>query len=267
MDFDVHIVAASTGSSQNARDRSPRYDTSDHGGEKSYFRDDSRSESRGMRRRHSTDREEQNQGRVSRNRYEREYSEEYERKRSRYEDSRWTPDARFWKWSLDNEKKKHKKLEIRMLRTRRSDWDDGRWEWEDTPHRDSQSNSSRHHQPSPSPMLIGASPDARLVSPWLGGHTPQSVNNGMRTGHAASPWDTVSPSPVPIRASGSSVRSSNTRYGGRSHQRTSSANNSHSSEDREADNNYFSKDNDPEITESMHLEMEYNSDRAWYDRE
>ncbi|CAL5338168.1 unnamed protein product [Camellia sinensis] len=228
--------AASTGSSQNARDRSPRYDTSERGGEKSYFRDDSRSESRGMRRRHSTDREEQNQGRVSRNRYEREYSEEYERKRSRYEDSRWTPG--------------------------RSDWDDGRWEWEDTPHRDSHSNSSRHHQPSPSPMLIGASPDARLVSPWLGGHTPQSVNNGMRTGHAASPWDTVSPSPVPIRASGSSVRSSNTRYGGRSHQRTSSANNSHSSEDGEADNNCFSKDNDPEITESMHLEMEYNSDRA-----
>lgn len=228
------IVAASTGSSQNARDRSPRYDTSDRGGERSYFRDDSRSESRGMKRRHSTYREEQNQGRVSRNRYEREYSEEYERKRSRYEDSRWTPG--------------------------RSDWDDGRWEWEDTPHRDSHSNSSRHHQPSPSPMLIGASPDARLVSPWLGGHTPQS-------GHAASPWDTVSPSPVPIRASGSSVRSSNTRYGGRSHQRTSSANNSHSSEDGEADNNYFSKDNNPEITESMHLEMEYNSDRAWYDRE
>lgn len=55
----------------------------------------------------------------------------------------------------------------------RSDWDNGRWEWEDTPRRDSVS-SSRRHQPSPSPMFVGASPDARLVSPWLGGHTPNS---------------------------------------------------------------------------------------------
>jgi hypothetical protein len=60
----------------------------------------------------------------------------------------------------------------------RSDWDDGRWEWEDTPRRqDSHSHTSRRHQPSPSPMLLGASPDARLVSPWLGGHTP--LSSGM----------------------------------------------------------------------------------------
>jgi hypothetical protein len=52
----------------------------------------------------------------------------------------------------------------------RSDWDHGRWEWEDTPRRDGVS-SSRRHQPSPSPMFVGASPDARLVSPW---HTPHS---------------------------------------------------------------------------------------------
>lgn len=57
----------------------------------------------------------------------------------------------------------------------RSDWDDGRWEWEDTPRRDSHSHTSRHHQPSPSPMLVGASPDVRLVSPWLGGQTPLSA--------------------------------------------------------------------------------------------
>lgn len=54
----------------------------------------------------------------------------------------------------------------------RSDWDDGRWEWEESPRRDSNSNTSRRHHPSP--MLLGASPDARLVSPWLGGHTPHS---------------------------------------------------------------------------------------------
>ncbi|KAL1312066.1 hypothetical protein HN51_038700 [Arachis hypogaea] len=94
------------------------------------------------------------------------YDHEYGRKRSRYEGSKRTPG--------------------------RPDWDDGQWEWEDTPRRDSVS-SSRHHQPSPSPMFLGASPDARLVSPWLGG-----------------------------------------KY---------------------------------EITESMHAEMEYDADRAWYDRE
>ncbi|GKF45571.1 hypothetical protein Tco_0135373, partial [Tanacetum coccineum] len=87
----------------------------------------------------------------------------------------------------------------------RSEWDDGRWEWEESPRRDSRL-SSRHYQPSPSPMLVGASPDARLVSPWLGGNTP---------GYAASPWDNVAPSPVPIRASGS-VRSASSRTGGRS---------------------------------------------------
>lgn len=33
---------------------------------------------------------------------------------------------------------------------------------------------SGRHRPSPSPMLVAASPDARLVSPWLGGQTPRS---------------------------------------------------------------------------------------------
>ena len=101
----------------------------------------------------------------------------------------------------------------------RSDWDDGRWEWEDTPRRDSVS-SSRHHQPSPSPLFVGASPDARLVSPWLGGNTP----------HSSSPWDHVSPSPIPIRASGSSVKSSISRHNGRSHQLTFSSATSNSYE-------------------------------------
>jgi hypothetical protein len=40
----------------------------------------------------------------------------------------------------------------------------------------------------------------------------------ISTGYASSPWDHVSPSPVPIRPSGSSVRSSSSRNGGRSHQ-------------------------------------------------
>lgn len=35
---------------------------------------------------------------------------------------------------------------------------------------------------------------------------------------AASPWDSIGPSPTPIRASGSSVRSATSRYGGKSNQ-------------------------------------------------
>ncbi|WOG93703.1 hypothetical protein DCAR_0312990 [Daucus carota subsp. sativus] len=171
-------------------------------------------------------------------RHNRQYNNELERKRGRYEGSRGTPgryDARD-----------------------RSDWDSGRWEWEDTPYRDSRPGGSRRHQPSPAPMLLGASPDVRLVSPWLRRHS--SYSSGP-----ASPRDSVAPSPVPIRASGSSVKSSNSRYGSRP-QIPFSAENSQQSEAPEDDADYFNNDNQ-EITENMRLEMEYNADRAWYDRE
>uniref|UniRef100_A0A5B6ZC59 RNA helicase n=1 Tax=Davidia involucrata TaxID=16924 RepID=A0A5B6ZC59_DAVIN len=231
------IAATSTRSSWSAWSRSPRYDTVDRAMDRSESRDDPRNESRGTRRRHGTDSEVKNPGAggVSRGRHEKDYNGEHGGKRSRYEGSRRTP--------------------------RRTDWDDGRWEWEDSPRRDSHSDSGRHHQPSRSPMLVGASPDARLVSPWLGGHSAHSF------GPAASPWDSITPSPVPIRASGSSVRSSSSRYGGRSHNLHFSAENSQPSEDEDANKSYLSKDHNQEITESMRLEMEYNSDRAWYDRE
>ncbi|KZV44090.1 hypothetical protein F511_10761 [Dorcoceras hygrometricum] len=142
----------------------------------------------------------------------------------------------------------------------RSDWDDGRWEWEDTPRRSGYSSGSKHDKPSPSPMLVRASPDARLVSPWLGGRTPNSTT-------AVSPWDTIAPSPTPIRASGSSVRSANYRSGGKYNQVVFSANRLKSAEDGEDYLDDGSKDQNNEISESMRLEMEYNSDRAWYDRE
>ncbi|KAG1326825.1 pre-mRNA-splicing factor ATP-dependent RNA helicase DEAH7 [Cocos nucifera] len=137
----------------------------------------------------------------------------------------------------------------------RSDWDDGRWEWEDTPRRDSRdsySMSRRDLRPSQSPMLAGASPDVLLVSPWLGGFTPRS---------AASPWDSISPSPVPIRAAGSK-KSSDSRQSGKSHLHTFSL--SASSEDHGTDQDSY---RDYEITEEMRQEMDYNADRAWYDRE
>ncbi|KAK9267827.1 hypothetical protein L1049_010263 [Liquidambar formosana] len=229
------IPASSSGSSRSDWSRSSRYDRDDRGSERRDFKDDSRSESRRVRQRRSNDSKDQYHRGEARGRYEKDYSAEYRRKRSEYESPRRTP--------------------------RRSDWDDGRWDWEDTPRRDGHSNSHRSHQPSPSPMLVGASPDARLVSPWLGGHTPHSA------GATASPWDHVSPSPVPIRASGSTVRSSSSRHGGKSHELTFSAENSQLIEDGEADGSYMTKEHNHEITESMRLEMEYNSDRAWYDRE
>ncbi|KAJ3693896.1 hypothetical protein LUZ60_009376 [Juncus effusus] len=141
----------------------------------------------------------------------------------------------------------------------RSEWDDGRWEWEDTPrrnnnYRDNRPSSSRRHDPSP--MLAAASPDARLVSPWLGGHTPRST---------PSPWDKVSPSPTPIRASGSSRGPSSLRSSsGRSHQLNFS---SGSSKEIDSDRSPTSPDKNYEITDEMMQEMDYNADRAWYDRE
>ncbi|XP_042025035.1 pre-mRNA-splicing factor ATP-dependent RNA helicase DEAH7-like [Salvia splendens] len=222
------------------RDRS-KYDehhrNSDREGRTHRDRYGSDREGRTPRDRYGSDRE----GRTPRDRYgydregmtpressrgqEKEHGGDYGRKRGRYDRSMRTPG--------------------------RSDWDDGRWEWEESPRRDGHNSSSRHYRPSPSPMLVGASPDARLVSPWLGGRTPNSS--------AASPWDSYAPSPTPIRASGTSLRSVSSRYGGRSNQADL--------KDGEIEPESTSEDQNHEITESMRLEMEYNSDRAWYDRE
>ncbi|KAK9276684.1 hypothetical protein L1049_006220 [Liquidambar formosana] len=73
--------------------------------------------------------------------------------------------------------------------------------------------------------------------------------------------------PVRIRPSGLSVQSSSSGRRGRSQQLTFSAENSQPVEDGEADGRYMTKEHNQEITETMRLEMEYNSLRAWYDRE
>ncbi|KAF5178527.1 pre-mRNA-splicing factor ATP-dependent RNA helicase PRP16, partial [Thalictrum thalictroides] len=235
------VLTPSSGNSRSARSRSPsRYDyhRDGHHRKRRDSRDDTRNENRRVRHRDSDGRNEKYYGRdvYDRHGYGQKYSEESERRHSQYENpSRRTPG--------------------------RSVWDDGRYEWEDTPHRDSYSRNDRNHRPSPSPMLVGASPDARLVSPWLGGHTPYS------TGPSASPWDHISPSPVPIRASGYSARSSSSRLSGRSHQQKNSADNSEPDFEDDMGRGSFGKEQNQEITETMRLEMEYNSDRAWYDRE
>ncbi|KAK6930841.1 DEAD-box helicase, OB fold [Dillenia turbinata] len=230
------VSTPSTGSSMSYQSRSRRHEKDDESNHRRDSNNDSGRESRRERWRESNYKKEYHYGGSTYSRTDggREYSVESGRKRSRYEDSRRTPG--------------------------RSEWDDGRWEWEDTPRRDSHPSSSRRHQPSPSPMYVGSSPDARLVSPWFGGNTPHSSG-------PVSPWDNVSPSPTPIRASGSSVRSSGS-YRGRSHQLSFSAENSHRDfEEEESNKNKYSKETNPQITEAMRLEMEYDADRAWYDRE
>ncbi|CAL9117357.1 unnamed protein product [Musa textilis] len=158
------------------------------------------------------------------------YTTDYSRKRSRHEQASNTPS--------------------------RSTWDDGRWEWEDTPRRGSRDNYSVPHRyrPSPSPLLAGASPDARLVSPWLGGNTPRS---------AVSPWDSVAPSPTPIRATGSSKRSDSSQSGNHRLHFSVAAD----SEENEAAESTLTTFKPYEITEEMRQEMDYNADRAWYDRD
>ncbi|GLJ24442.1 hypothetical protein SUGI_0466750 [Cryptomeria japonica] len=150
-------------------------------------------------------------------------------------------------------------------RSGRSDWDDGRWEWDDTPRRD-KTPVHEPHLPMPSPMLVGASPDLRLVSPWLGGDTP------CAPGSAESPWDYISPSPVPIRAGGSSMKITNSRSGVRSHQLSfnSRSTESQNEEDAIEDKASFGKEDTNAVSKQMVEEMEEaerDADRAWYDRE
>ncbi|KAK3016011.1 hypothetical protein RJ639_006735 [Escallonia herrerae] len=125
----------------------------------------------------------------------------------------------------------------------RSDWDSGAWEREDTPRRKSPSDYGRHHLSSPSLMLVGLSPNVRLASPWLGGSP-------------ASPWDGASRSPALIRASGSLIRSTSSGCGGRLQASPCSP-----------DYSLHPEDHSQEINKSMRLEMEYNIDREWYDRD
>ncbi|XP_020581286.1 LOW QUALITY PROTEIN: pre-mRNA-splicing factor ATP-dependent RNA helicase DEAH7-like [Phalaenopsis equestris] len=139
------------------------------------------------------------------------------------------------------------------------DWDYERHEWEDTPtreNRDRYSVSHRSRYASRSPMLVGASPDARLVSPYLGGQTPRFAG-------VTSPWDSVAPSPEPIRASGrSSRRSSGSREVERSHQLTFSVASNSEIDDNERSS--LATDQSYEMTEEMLYEMDYNADREWY---
>ncbi|KAG2240285.1 hypothetical protein Bca52824_090928 [Brassica carinata] len=220
--------AAASDVNSRSLSSTPRYERDDSSRSRNEYRYD-RSETPRSRQRSTYDEIDRYRGRDSYRQSNRDYHGE---KRGRYDSDRRTPG--------------------------RSDWDDGRWEWEDSPHGDRDSTYNKRHQPSPSPMLAAASPDARLASPWL--DTPRS------TMASASPWDIGAPSPIPIRASGSSVRSSSSRYGGRSNQHADSregdlTKEGHPDEDRSQGAEEFNH----EITDTMRREMEYHSDLAWYD--
>ncbi|MCL7039666.1 hypothetical protein MKW94_021830 [Papaver nudicaule] len=218
----TEVCRPSVGSSQSVRCHSPsKYGRDGRLRERRCFRDDTGSESRSVRQRHDGN--------------ETPYRNNDQRERSRYEYSSRTP-----------------------AKSGKSDWDDGRWEWEDTPRRHGHSTPSRSHQPSPAPMLGCLSPDGRLVSPWLG-DTPSYA------GSAASPWDYVSPSPVPIRATRKPlVRYSSSLPGGRSHHLDSSVKNSEGYGEDELSSSMAESHG---ITEKLRLQMEYEADRAWYDRD
>ncbi|KAI3981703.1 hypothetical protein MKX01_020646 [Papaver californicum] len=132
------MCSPSVGSSKTVRSHSPsKYDRDGIHRERRDYKDDTRRDSRSVRQR----------CRYS----DRRYSEDSQRDRNKYEySSRRTPGQ--------------------------SDWDDGRWEWEKTPPRDGHSTPSRSHCPLPAPMLVGSSPDTRLVSQWLG-DTPYSAGS------------------------------------------------------------------------------------------
>ncbi|XVE91093.1 hypothetical protein DITRI_Ditri20bG0127800 [Diplodiscus trichospermus] len=98
----------------------------------------------------------------------------------------------------------------------------------------------------------------------VGDRNPRSSGTLFTTG--ASPWDYASPPPVPIRASGASVKYSSSRYARTSYQLSFSRESSQSFEDK-ADKTGSAAEHNYEIIVSMRLEMEYNSERAWYDRD
>ncbi|KAG6475142.1 hypothetical protein ZIOFF_064360 [Zingiber officinale] len=160
----------------------------------------------------------------------------------------------------NNSSRKRSRYDHTSRTPARSDWDDRKSEWDDTPRRSSQDtySLSSRHRPSPSPMLAGASPDARLVSPWLG-TSPHSTGKCWCT----SPWDSIAPSPTPIRASGSSRNSGSYQRG--KHRLHASGVAGH--EDNEAAESSLTTFKSYDITEEMQQEMDYDADRAWYDRE
>ncbi|PON64161.1 hypothetical protein PanWU01x14_126830 [Parasponia andersonii] len=108
-------------------------------------------------------------------------------------------------------------------------WDDGEQEWEED-------TAPRDRYPLPSPMFVGASPDATLVSPWFGGHTPRPYCNHFCSNTCFWILDQI--------------------FKFQSWWK-----------DGEIGKSDLVQDRKYEVTESMSLDIEYSLDLAWYERE
>eukprot|EP00250_Pteridium_aquilinum_P021702 c25200_g2_i1 orf=163-3891(+) len=182
-------------------------------------------------------------------------------------------DREVWRHSRDNEGRRSYRSDSRPPRSSgKSDWDDGRWEWEDTPSRvrtpahdtPSRGRTPLHEKSFRSPYIPPSPTESRLVSPWEGDGTPYGTAS-------PSPWDMVSPSPEPIRAGGASTRTPNSHDSARSHRlRFQAQKASHIEEGQEDDFDEETWLNKDEKTDFSHAEMEEaerDADRSWYDRE
>lgn len=169
------------------------------------------------------------------------------------------------RYSRCSERKGHRREHTPQRSSAKSGWDDGTWEWDDTPKRERTPVHERS-RPSPSQFYMPPSPaESQIVSPWEGGDSTY--------GRASpSPWDIISPSPEPIRAGGASNRTPLLRGNERSHHLNFRAQrrslheqdddlNMHSMERRED-----GWENDGDLRREME-EAEHNADRSWYDRE
>ncbi|KAH7316037.1 hypothetical protein KP509_21G075900 [Ceratopteris richardii] len=167
--------------------------------------------------------------------------------------------------------KRHDRSEFRTHRnSARSDWDDGRWEWEETPKRTrtpahdtpARGRTPLHEKMYRSPY-IPPSPESRLVSPWYGGGgTPYGTVS-------PSPWDMVSPSPEPIRAGGISTRTLNVQGSRRpSSLHFQSQKKFQIEEEVDYDDGAWPEQNEKnEFLQAEMEEAERDVDRSWYDRD
>lgn len=174
--------------------------------------------------------------------------------------------------SRDYEGRSYRTEPTPQRRSAKSDWDNGRWEWDDmptrgrTPMRDTPNQGKTPvHEKSyslRSPYIPPSPAESRLVSPWEGGDTPYGTAS-------PSPWDMVSPSPEPIRAGGASSRTPNSHGMERSHrlrfraQRTSQA----EEEDDTGADTWQKREDMNSFSQAEMEEAERDADRSWYDRE
>ncbi|KAI5058388.1 hypothetical protein GOP47_0026558 [Adiantum capillus-veneris] len=180
----------------------------------------------------------------------------------------------------DYEEKNYKRDSRSSRSSANSGWDDGRWEWEDTPSRrsyedtpsrvrtpaydtPSRGRTPLHEKSFRSPYIPPSPCESRLVSPWEGGgNTPYGTAS-------PSPWDMISPSPEPIRAGGASTRTPNFQGSARSHRlRFQSQKTFQIEEEDDFDDSAWSKrDERDDFSQTEMEDAERDADRSWYDRE